>query len=74
MHAAIAFIIACIPAPHVNHYASTYLARGKIQPKRSFLDLKCSVYGVQRGTQAEFNFARRLIYFVGPEKFSGDSL
>ena len=61
MHAAIAFVIACFPALHVDHYPSTYLARGNVQPKPSLLDLKRSVYGVQRGTQAEFNFARRLI-------------
>jgi hypothetical protein len=57
MHTSIAFIIACIPAPHVDHYLSAYLA-SDVQPKRSLLDLKRSAYGVQRGTQAEFNFAR----------------
>ena len=57
-HTAVAFIIACIPTQHVDHYLSAYFARGNVQPKRSLLDLKRSAYGVQRGTQAEFNFAR----------------
>ena len=37
MHTSIAFIIACIPAPHVDHYLSAYLARGDVQPKRPSL-------------------------------------
>jgi len=61
MHAAITFIIACVPALHIDHDPATDFAGGNVQPKHPLLYLKRSMDGVQHGTQGEVDFARGAI-------------
>jgi hypothetical protein len=61
MHAAITFIIACLPALHIDHDPATDFVGDNVQPKHSLLYLKRSMDGVQHGTQGEVDFARGAI-------------
>ena len=61
MHAAITFIIACVPALHIDYDPASNFAGGNVQSKHPLLYLKRSMDGVQHGTQGEVDFARGAI-------------